>query len=178
MAYNGIAVSRTAPIPIAPKPPRPEPAKYQESPRRFEIGSVGLHPRVSTDSPSVSASAPASCQPVPPCRACQHSRSRCIPSEDDDGCIPCQVNATDCSLSSSTPSPGSRKRKLNGRVHEISTKRRFVLITRHATYPDSITSPSYPSYNLTSYSPLYLHPLPTTCSPLHICGSESPRIDP
>lgn len=127
MTHNSTIVPRTAPIPIAPKPPRPEPARYQESPRRFEIGSVGLHPRVATDSSSVSASAPASSQPLPPCRACVDARTKCIPSEDDDGCISCQVNATDCSLSSSTSSPGSRKRKLNGGIsHEISGKRRSV----------------------------------------------------
>ena len=38
----------------------------------------------------------------------------------------CQVNAAECSLSSS---PQSRKRKLNGdHSHEISGKRRFVFL--------------------------------------------------
>jgi hypothetical protein len=130
MAQNNTTVSRTAPIPIAPKPPRPELATHQDSPRRFEIGSVGLHTtsRSSVESAAVLCSVPTSTQPVPPCRACQYSGTRCILSEDDDGCVPCQVNATDCSLSSPSLSPGSRKRKLDGGLpsREISGKRRFV----------------------------------------------------
>ena len=169
MTHNSTIVPRTAPIPIAPKPPRPEPARYQESPRRFEIGSVGLHPRIATDPSSVSASAPASSQPLPPCRACVDARTKCIPSEDDDGCISCQVNATDCSLSSSTSSPGSRKRKLNGGIsHEISGKRRSVS-SAHAprSLADSTTALRLPlTHHKVSHRthPLtFPSPSPTTC---------------
>lgn len=148
MAHNNTTVPRTAPIPIAPKPPRPELATHQDSPRRFEIGSVGLHTtsRGSVESSAVSGSAPTNTQPVPPCRSCQYSGTRCILSEDDDGCVPCQVNATDCSLSESSSSPGSRKRKLNGGIpsREISGKRRFVT-TYHLIATDNITSLPYPS---------------------------------
>ncbi|KAF4124360.1 Fungal specific transcription factor domain [Geosmithia morbida] len=63
------------------------------------------------DRPASSAPASASA-PLPPCRACRQAGSRCIPSEDDDGCISCQVNAHECSLSLSPPSSSSRKRKL------------------------------------------------------------------
>lgn len=127
MAHNN-SVQRTAPIPIAPKPPRPEPAtSRQDSLRRFEIGPASLHARGATDSVSVSAPSAYNGQSIPPCRACRYSGSRCIPSEDDDGCMSCQVNAAECSLSSSS-SPQSRKRKLEGQQHshEISGKRRFV----------------------------------------------------
>lgn len=59
------------------------------------------------------SSAPSSASgPLPPCLACRQAGSRCIPSEDDDGCISCQVNADECSLSLSAPSLSSRKRKL------------------------------------------------------------------
>ncbi|CAH0052712.1 unnamed protein product [Clonostachys solani] len=109
-------VQRTAPIPIAPKPPRIETAaQRQDNLRRFEIGSGSLHARASTDSASAPASsAPINGQSVPPCQACQYSGTRCILSEDDETCMPCQVNATECSLSSSTSSPQSRKRRING----------------------------------------------------------------
>lgn len=125
MTHNNISVQRTAPIPIAPKPPRPEPATHrQDSLRRFEIGPASLQTRGSTDSVSASAPAFGNSQTLPPCRACRYAGTRCIPSEDDDGCMSCQVNAAECSLSSS---PQSRKRKLNGEPsHEISGKRRFV----------------------------------------------------
>lgn len=124
MTHNNNSVQRTAPIPIAPKPlaPRPEPATHRqpESLRRFEIGPSSLHAR---DSVSASAPTPSNGQSLPPCRACRYAGTRCIPSEDEEGCISCQVNAADCSLSSS---PQSRKRKLNGDTPEISGKKRFV----------------------------------------------------
>jgi hypothetical protein len=45
-------------------------------------------------------------------------------SEDDESCIPCQVKAEDCSL---TSSPQPRKRKLNGEsAEEGNGKRRLV----------------------------------------------------
>jgi hypothetical protein len=126
MAHINNAVQRTAPIPIAPKPlaPRPEPATHRqpESFRRFEIGPSSLHAR---DSVSASAPTPSNGQSLPPCRACRYAGSRCIPSEDDQGCISCQVNADDCSLSSS---PQSRKRKLNGDTAEVIGKKRFVTL--------------------------------------------------
>lgn len=122
---NYPSTQRTAPIPIAPKPPRLDPAiNRNDSLRRFEIG-----PARSVDAISVSASAPINGQSVPPCRACRYSGTRCIPSEDDDGCTHCQINGADCSLSSTASSPQSRKRKLNGAhsSHDIIGKRRFVL---------------------------------------------------
>ncbi|KAK5987829.1 Transcriptional activator protein DAL81 [Cladobotryum mycophilum] len=106
MAHDA-PVQRTAPIAIAPKPPRPEPLpRRQNSSHRFEIGPGSLHGRGSVDSASFTASA------IPPCQACRFSGTRCTTSEDDDGCMPCQVNGAECSLAS--PSPQTRKRKLNG----------------------------------------------------------------
>lgn len=140
MAHNNNSVQRTAPIPIAPKPlaPRPEPATHRqpESFRRFEIGPSSLHTR---DSVSASAPTPSNGQSLPPCRACRYAGTRCIPSEDDEGCISCQVNAADCSLSSS---PQSRKRKLNGDNSEISGKKRFVSLL--SLYQITIPRPSTP----------------------------------
>jgi hypothetical protein len=139
------SVQRTAPIPIAPKPPRIETAtQRQDSLRRFEIGSGSLHARAPTDSASAPASsAPINGQSVPPCQACQYSGTRCILSEDDETCMPCQVNATECSLSSSTSSPQSRKRRINGTDTplEMIGKRRlvFALVKSEPSPPFPLT---------------------------------------
>lgn len=157
MTHNNNSVQRTAPIPIAPKPlaPRPDSAAHRqpESFRRFEIGPSSLHAR---DSVSASAPTPSNGQSLPPCRACRYAGTRCIPSEDDEGCISCQVNAADCSLSSS---PQSRKRKLNGDTPEISDKKRSVTLL--FPYP---TATPWPMHTLSS--------LPHLHSSLHAKGSR------
>lgn len=122
MAHDA-PIQRTAPIAIAPKPPRPEPLplpRRQNSSHRFEIGPASLHGRGSIDSGSFPGAA------VPPCQACRFSGSRCTVAEDDDGCMPCQLNGTECSLVS--PSPQTRKRKLNGDSADESVKRGSVLM--------------------------------------------------
>lgn len=115
-------VPRTAPIAIAPKPARPDILpRRQNSSHRFEIGPASLHGRGSVDSTSFAASV------APPCQACRYSGTKCTTSEDDDGCMPCHVNGTECSLI--LGSPQSRKRKLNGdATYEVGGKRRFVHI--------------------------------------------------
>lgn len=107
------SVLRTAPIAIAPKPPRPEPSPYrQNSFHRLDIGPSSLPTRAPADSS------------LPPCLACRYSRANCVMSDDEDGCIPCQVNGSECSLASS---PQSRKRKLHGdSSDDIIGKRRSV----------------------------------------------------
>lgn len=130
MAHHPI-IQRTAPIAIAPKPPRPEPASgRQESFPRFELGG-SLQTRSSAPgSISRSASTSINGASVPPCQACRHAGTRCTMSstDDEEGCIPCQVNGCDCSLTST--SPPSRKRKLNGEpADDYSGKTRFVLIS-------------------------------------------------
>ena len=121
-------VQRTAPIAIAPKPPRPEPAANRtDSFQRFELGS-SLHARSSaTGSVSRSASASLNGASVPPCYSCRDAGTRCTmsSSDDDEGCIPCQVNGCECSLTTST-SPQSRKRKLNGEQIDNSIGKRLV----------------------------------------------------
>lgn len=128
------SVQRTAPIPIAPKPPRTEPNNNRQDTnnlRRFEIGPASLHSRGPVDSATASVSASASSTgggaSLPPCRACRFSGTRCTLGEDEDlGCTQCQISGSGCSLSSS---PQSRKRKLNGESsHETSGKRRYVCI--------------------------------------------------
>lgn len=42
-------------------------------------------------------------------------------SDEDEGCVGCQVSGTDCSL---LESPQPRKRKLNGDAEESYSKRR------------------------------------------------------
>ncbi|KAH6900710.1 fungal-specific transcription factor domain-containing protein [Thelonectria olida] len=101
------SVQRTAPIAIAPKPPRLEPAPYrQDSFHRLEMGQGSLPANsASTEPASFNGS------PVPPCLSCRYSRASCIVGDDDDVCVRCQVAGAQCSLASS---PQSRKRKLNG----------------------------------------------------------------
>ncbi|KAK7421514.1 Fungal specific transcription factor [Neonectria magnoliae] len=104
------SVQRTAPIAIAPKPPRLEPAAYrQDSFHRLEMsqGSLPATNSASTEPASFSGNS----SPVPPCLACRYSRANCIMSDDEDGCVPCQVTGSECSLACSPP---SRKRKLHG----------------------------------------------------------------
>lgn len=125
---NHPVVQRTAPIAIAPKPPRPEPTVSRtDSFQRLELGS-SLHARSSAaGSVSRSASASLNGASVPPCHACRHAGTRCTMSstDDDEGCIPCQVNGCECSLVTST-SPQSRKRKLNGEHPDDSIGKRSV----------------------------------------------------
>ncbi|CAM1506434.1 Fc.00g060750.m01.CDS01 [Cosmosporella sp. VM-42] len=126
------AVQRTAPIAIAPKPPRPEPASYrQDSFHRLDLGQGSLPT-------GVSASAPAD-SPVPPCLTCRYSRANCVMSDDEDGCIPCQVSGSECSL---TLSPQSRKRKLHGdSADDIIGKRSSPgLTSRRRNHNSSLSS--------------------------------------
>ncbi|KAF4460265.1 DAL81-transcriptional activator [Fusarium albosuccineum] len=100
-------VQRTAPIAIAPKPPRPEPSAYrQDSFHRLEMG----HGAASSAPLEVSSF---NGSPIPPCLACRYSRASCIVNDDDDGCVQCQAAGSECSLACS---PQSRKRKLHGEV--------------------------------------------------------------
>lgn len=122
---NNASVQRTAPIAIAPKPPRRDPApQRQDSLHRFEIGPSSVQTGVSVESSSLAGST------IAPCQSCRFSGTKCVLSDDEDGCAACQANGSECSfLSSSLASPQSRKRKMNG----VSTrdasfgKRRLVL---------------------------------------------------
>lgn len=112
------AVPRTAPIAIAPKPPRFPPSR-QGSITIDSFHNGGLRGGLdSPDSGSVSGS-----HSTPPCEACLRRRSDCVVSEDDDNCVACQYSGTECSL---VESPLIRKRKLNGDAEERggSSKRR------------------------------------------------------
>ncbi|KAL6792479.1 nitrogen regulatory protein [Trichoderma sp. SZMC 28013] len=134
MAHDA-PIQRTAPIAIAPKPPRPEPLplpRRQNSSHRFEIGPASLHGRGSIDSGSFPGAA------APPCQACRFSGTRCTVAEDDDGCMPCQLNGTECSLVS--PSPQTRKRKLNGDSADESVKRGSPGIPSRRNHNSSLSS--------------------------------------
>lgn len=129
-------VQRTAPIAIAPKPPRPEPAVGRtDSFQRLELGSLlGRSPAIGSVSRSASASLNGAS--VPPCHACRHAGTRCTmsSSDDDEGCVPCQVNGCECSLVTST-SPQSRKRKLNGEHTDDFIGKRSVPSLPISAYP-------------------------------------------
>lgn len=119
------SIQRTAPIAIAPKPPRPEPASAyrHDSFHRLDPGSSGSLPN----------------SPGPPCRACRYSRANCVMSDDEDSCIPCQVSGSECSLASS---PQSRKRKLHGveSADDIIGKRRSVQPAQLDIFPTLLPS--------------------------------------
>jgi hypothetical protein len=147
---NHPVVQRTAPIAIAPKPPRPEPtASRTDSFQRLELGN-SLHARSSAaGSVSRSASASLNGASVPPCYACRHAGTRCTmsSSDDDEGCIPCQVNGCECSLVTST-SPQSRKRKLNGEQADDSIGKRSVPPSRLALPWYAMAVPRVPWLNV------------------------------
>lgn len=110
------AVSRTAPIAIAPKPPRMPPSRQ---------GSINLDSyrdgRSGFDSPD--SDSPLYGKPAP-CETCMLRRIPCVMSDDDDddSCVSCQSNGAECSLAESHQ---LRKRKLNnGNVAGIRSKRR------------------------------------------------------
>ncbi|KAK3333777.1 fungal-specific transcription factor domain-containing protein [Cercophora scortea] len=106
------AVSRTAPIAIAPKPPRFPPSRQGsisiDHYRNFRNGVD------SPDSDSPNGYTAASCE------ACIHRRLDCVMSDDDDSCVSCQMIGVDCSMAQSPP---LRKRKLNGEGDESHSKR-------------------------------------------------------
>ncbi|KAH7312341.1 fungal-specific transcription factor domain-containing protein [Stachybotrys elegans] len=133
MAYQS-SVQRTAPIAIAPKPPRFERASgRQDSFPRFEVGPGSMRVHGSTDSLSTSAFS------TSPCQSCRLAGLRCTVSDDEDSCIRCQATGTDCSLlSSSSP---SRKRKLNGDyLRNGSVKRSSPVISSRARHTASSVS--------------------------------------
>ncbi|KAF7558468.1 hypothetical protein G7046_g5689 [Stylonectria norvegica] len=132
------SVARTAPIAIAPKPPRPaEPVSYrQDSFHRLGLGQ-GNHLSASAGAAVEPASSFAD-SPVPPCLACRYSRTSCIISDDEDGCVPCQASGSECSL---TSSPRSRKRKLHGEADDIVGKRSSPgLSSRRRNHNSSLSS--------------------------------------
>ncbi|KAK3381525.1 fungal-specific transcription factor domain-containing protein [Podospora didyma] len=108
------AVPRTAPIAIAPKPPRFPPSRQ---------GSLHLDPypglRNGIDSPD--SDSPNGLSAAGPCESCLRNRMRdCVMSDDDESCIACLVSGAECSLAESPP---PRKRKLNGHAEDSHSKR-------------------------------------------------------
>lgn len=120
---NPSAVVRTAPIAIAPKPPRRQNSYLQDSFTNLDILRGSMPGREITESVGSYTT-----RSLSPCESCQRSRVRCIVSEDDDSCIPCQASGSDCSLLNS---PQPRKRKLNGDFDDPIGKRRSVPIASH-----------------------------------------------
>ncbi|KAH6640589.1 fungal-specific transcription factor domain-containing protein [Chaetomium tenue] len=103
------AVPRTAPIAIAPKPPRFPPSR--QSSIHLDSFRSGFD---SPDSDSVSGFS------ALPCEACLNRRTDCAMGEDEESCVACLVAETECSL---IDSPAPRKRKLNGDLETSSSKR-------------------------------------------------------
>jgi hypothetical protein len=120
---NPATVARTAPIAIAPKPPRGSasaslPGSYNRRQDRFDLSKGGM-PSHDSESHPLAGLLP------PPCESCRMRRIRCtMASDEEDGCSSCQTNNVECSLASS---PQLRKRKLNGDyTDDVSGKRRLV----------------------------------------------------
>ncbi|PSR97389.1 fungal-specific transcription factor domain-domain-containing protein [Coniella lustricola] len=109
------AISRSAPIAIAPKP------------SRFANRSGGIQQDIfpgsfhhsGFDTPD-SAGSPSAGFPAWPCEACQQRRLKCVMNDDDDACLACRARGTECSL---VGSPPPRKRKLHGDYGESLSKR-------------------------------------------------------
>ncbi|KAL2147482.1 hypothetical protein VTI28DRAFT_9382 [Corynascus sepedonium] len=102
-------VPRTAPIAIAPKPPRFPPSR--QSSIHLDSFRSGFN---SPDSDSVSGFS------ALPCEACLNRRTDCAMGDDEESCVACLVAGTECSL---IDSPAPRKRKLNGDVETSGSKR-------------------------------------------------------
>ncbi|KAL2176179.1 fungal-specific transcription factor domain-containing protein [Thermothelomyces heterothallicus CBS 202.75] len=102
-------VPRTAPIAIAPKPPRFPPSR--QSSIHLDSFRSGFN---SPDSDSVSGF------PAHPCEACLNRKTDCAMGDDEESCVACLVAGTECSL---IDSPAPRKRKLNGDAETSSSKR-------------------------------------------------------
>ncbi|KAK0628951.1 fungal-specific transcription factor domain-containing protein [Bombardia bombarda] len=107
------AVSRTAPIAIAPKPSRFPPS------RQGSINNFDSHSKFRTGIDSPDSDSPNGHAPVP-CEACLRRRFDCVISDDEEVCVGCQLNGTGCSLAES---PQPRKRKLNGEEENSHSKR-------------------------------------------------------
>ncbi|KAL1842908.1 hypothetical protein VTJ49DRAFT_3696 [Mycothermus thermophilus] len=103
------AVPRTAPIAIAPKPPRFPPSRQNSI--HLDSFRNGID---SPESDSVSAFS------IPPCEACSARRSECVMGDDEESCVACLVAGTECSL---VEAPPSRKRRLNGDLETSNSKR-------------------------------------------------------
>ncbi|KAK0659173.1 hypothetical protein QBC41DRAFT_360416 [Cercophora samala] len=130
---TSIAVPRTAPIAIAPKPPTSinttTAAQTRFPPSRQ--GSIHNHHHFDSASYRSGFNSPdsGSVQSLntPPCEACRARRSDCVMGEDaEEHCVACQYSGTDCSLVDGSSPLGMRKRKLNGidSAEEGRSKRR------------------------------------------------------
>ncbi|KAF3761454.1 transcription factor TamA [Cryphonectria parasitica EP155] len=119
------AISRTAPIAIAPRPSRFTPNRQGGThPDAYPGGSFhqqhpSHHQNSGFDTPD-SVGSPSTGFPAWPCEACQQRRNKCVMSDDDDACIACRARGTECSL---VGSPPPRKRKLHGDYSESLSKR-------------------------------------------------------
>ncbi|KAM4063065.1 fungal specific transcription factor [Hirsutella rhossiliensis] len=132
------SVQRTAPIAIAPKPSRTGPA-----PHRQPGVPAGLEADLQTGVTPEPKSFPGS--PVSACRPHRFLGTVCppMPGDDDDGCVPCQLNGADCCISAS---PRPRKRKLNGNssVHEAGSSKRSSpgMPARRLQHHSNLSSPA------------------------------------
>ncbi|KAI0477245.1 fungal-specific transcription factor domain-containing protein [Xylariaceae sp. FL0804] len=103
---NPSAVPRTVPIAIAPKPSHHSPpgrSHHSDRVCRSDAHMSSMNGHDSADSDSVSSATGSPCEP------CFLRRTRCVASDDGEGCLSCLSSGIECPLGRS---PQPRKRKL------------------------------------------------------------------
>ncbi|RFU27579.1 hypothetical protein B7463_g8759, partial [Scytalidium lignicola] len=119
------AISRTAPIPIASRGPRP--LKPSSSGTTSPVSRAsGLRSALSASMSSTTSEGSGShirSRKDRPCDACRRRKSRCVTNDGQLSCVLCQFHSQECTF---VQSPQPRKRKLNVEVKEEDggTKRR------------------------------------------------------
>ncbi|CZS90529.1 related to nitrogen regulatory protein [Rhynchosporium graminicola] len=114
-----IAISRTAPIAIAARKPRPEQSIEFPSSHNQTNGRTRLS--ISMSSTASEAGSNIRSRKERPCDACRRRKSRCIMNEGQTTCVLCQFHTQECTF---VQSPQPRKRKLNSEGKEESSAKR------------------------------------------------------
>lgn len=118
-----IAISRTAPIAIAARRPRPEQSiETPNSHSQSQSHTNGrAHLSASMSSTASEAGTNIRSRKDRPCDACRRRKSRCVINEGQTSCVLCQFHTQDCTF---VQSPQPRKRKLNTEGKEESSAKR------------------------------------------------------
>ncbi|KAH8808508.1 fungal-specific transcription factor domain-containing protein [Xylogone sp. PMI_703] len=112
------AISRTAPIPIASRGPRPLKPSSSSGTTSPVPRATGLRSALSASMSSTTSEGSGTnirSRRDRPCDACRRRKSRCVINEGQTSCVLCQFHNQDCTF---VQSPQPRKRKLNPEVKE------------------------------------------------------------
>ncbi|KAG4425730.1 hypothetical protein IFR04_001192 [Cadophora malorum] len=116
-----IAISRTAPIAIAARRPRPEQSLETPNSQNNSHTNGRTHLSASMSSTASEAGTNIRSRKDRPCDACRRRKSRCVINEGQTSCVLCQFHTQDCTF---VQSPQPRKRKLNTEGKEESSAKR------------------------------------------------------